>query len=383
MKKILIAIPYLYPFGEAYAARTRALCKLFQETGYEVDILCDKITPNFSGKEYGNIYSLEKDYQGLKKLFLLPRDYAKKMDSLLEEEHYSFLLSSSMFDRFGYILKVARKHRVKLILESCEWYDIKAFRHGRFDIRYFQFLWCFKNLFKKVDGVVAISRLLKKYYSEDGTKCVVIPGIHDVEKIDYRENLPKGEKLKLLFSGNIGGGKEMFSELLDAIYMLKTEGKTVELHIFGPSMEAVILNLDSEGKRAYKNIEDRIIFHGKIPQDKMTQACSQYDFGIFFRPDRRSSHAGFPTKLGEYLSAGTPVITNDTGDISLVMENGVNGYMLSTTADAEEIKTVLNVCIAQSQKERNNMRKAARATAIKRLDYHDYVEALKNFLDIL
>ena len=44
MKKILFAISDSFPYGAAYAARTRALCKLFKSAEYQTDVLCDYVS---------------------------------------------------------------------------------------------------------------------------------------------------------------------------------------------------------------------------------------------------------------------------------------------------------------------------------------------------
>lgn len=381
MKKILVAISHSFPYGAAYAARTRALCKLFHAAGYETDILCDYISGEKDITEYGKVYSIaNKQTSGIKSLVFTPIVYSRKLDYLLRTNKYDLVMTRSMFDRFDLVLAATRKHQIPLILESCEWYDVRGFRHGKWDIRYYQFQHCFKNTYNKADGVIAISRLLEKHYNDLGIPVVRIPGIHDVEKLLYRLEPRNDNFMDLIFGGNVFGGKEQFSELLCAMSQIDTDRKILRLHIYGPSEAEVVSSLNKEGKNVYEKLINQLIFHGRIPQTEMGVACTEADFGLFFRPDRRSSHAGFPTKLGEYLSAGTPVITNDTGDISLVLENGINGFLLNT-ATVEEIKKLLERIVNMSDCENKKMRIAARKTAEKFLDYTAYVEKLKTFLE--
>lgn len=76
----------------------------------------------------------------------------------------------------------------------------------------------------------------------------------------------------------------------------------------------------------------------------MLERYCEADFSIFVRPDRRSSHAGFPTKLAESLAAGTPVITNNTGDIGLYLKDGENGFLLKDGTQ-KSVKDVLDKLI--------------------------------------
>ena len=73
MKKILIAISQSFPYGAAYAARTRALSKLLQEAGYYVDILCDYPSEGAEIEDYGNIFTVTPTLSsGIKALVYLP-----------------------------------------------------------------------------------------------------------------------------------------------------------------------------------------------------------------------------------------------------------------------------------------------------------------------
>lgn len=381
MKKILVAISDSFPYGAAYAARTRALCKLFQAAGYETDILCDYISGNSDTKEYGEIYFVsEGPYYGLKKLLKLPNDYKKKLESLLVKNKYDYVVARSMFDRFDKVFSVVRKYSVPLILESCEWYDVRGFKHGRLDIRYYQFLHCFQRTYNKVDGVIAISRLLEQHYKQFVKNVIRVPGIHEVEKLPYRTEVTEKGSLNLIFGGNAIGGKEEFSSLLIALYQIKASERNICLHIYGSSEQEVVNSLEKEAKQIYIKLKEVVIFHGHVPQEEMANVCMESDFGVFFRPDRRSSHAGFPTKLGEYLAAGTPVITNDTGDISFVLENGQNGYLLSNSKP-ETICKVIETCMSLDTEQYQIMRKAARESALRKLDYTIYAEIIKSFLE--
>lgn len=380
MKKILFAISDSFPYGAAYAARTRALCKLFKSAEYQTDVLCDYVSNFNDTNEYGNIYSVsDSPYYGIKKLLLLPHSYGKKLNYLLSKNKYDYVVSRSMFDRFDLVLAITHKHHIPLILESCEWYDIKSFRHGRLDIRYYQFKHCFKKSYCNSDGVIAISRFLENHYKKQGLPVIRIPGIHDIEKLPYRINSRNDNNLNFIFSGNAFGGKEQFSELFIALALVNVDKKNINMHIYGSSKKEIISLLDEKGKNAYLKLENHIIFHGRVPQYEMAKACEQSDFGIFFRPNRRSSHAGFPTKLGEYLAAGTPVITNDTGDISLIVKNGENGFLINSL-DINQIFKVFEKCINISEHKYRNMRIASRNSAERLLHYSQYTKEINEFL---
>lgn len=375
--RVLFAISDSFPYGRAYAARARAFCKLLQSIECKVDVLCDYNNGD-NTEEYGRIfYAAEKEFKGVKKLIKLPFVYAKKLNLLLDSNEYDCIISRSMFDRFGKILKIAKKRRIPIILESCEWYDVRGFARGKVDIRYWQFKRCFNKLYNRVDGVIAISRLLEEHYKKYVSHVVRIPGIHDIEKLPYRIKPNATKKISFLFAGNIYGGKEQFEDFLLALSRINSDAYVV--NVYGPSREELITGLDKEGIATYEMVKRNIIFHGTVSQQKIAEACIENDYGFFFRPQRRSSNAGFPTKLGEYLSAGTPVITNNTGDISLIIENGKNGFLIDEVSK-ESLSNVISKLLNLSDRDKELMRAEARKTATIKLDFHSYIGVLSTFI---
>ena len=96
----------------------------------------------------------------------------------------------------------------------------------------------------------------------------------------------------------------------------------------------------------------------------------EHHFSIFMRSHRRSSDAGFPTKLAESLAAETPVLADKTGDIPYYIENGKNGFVVEN--EANELKKMLYHLVSMDNEAYGEMRKAARKTAEKNFDYKVY-----------
>ena len=380
MKKILYCTSDSFPYGSAYASRLRALSMLFQELGYEVDILCDFPGGSETTERYGHIfYASDKSLLGLRKMVELPVIYNRKLKNILHLNTYSAIVLRSMFDRFDIILRTVRKHHVPVILETCEWYDVKGFARQNWDIRYLQFQHCFHSSYNKADAVIAISRLLEEHYKNKGKPVVRIPAVLETDTKVFRTSARDDDEVRIMFAGSVFGGKEQFSEIFNALLTCEKHGKRLIFNIYGPTKEEIVSGLDEHGVLALNQLGPIVVFHGKVPQEKMGEICADNDYAVFFRPDRRSSHAGFPTKLGEYLAAGTPVITNNTGDIQLVLKNGYDGWVLEETK-TETIRRVLETCICFDREQQENLRKNAREAAIKKLDYVAYKDEMDEFL---
>ena len=121
--------------------------------------------------------------------------------------------------------------------------------------------------------------------------------------------------------------------------------------------------------------EEYINIFGRIPQDEVESKLREADFSIFTRPIRKSSDAGFPTKLAESMSVGTPVITNNTGDISMYLHNGKNGYITFENSK-EAIYDIFNTVVHMNKNELMEMRKQARYTAMNSFSYEKYKDGL-------
>ena len=140
----------------------------------------------------------------------------------------------------------------------------------------------------------------------------------------------------------------------------------------------MLINIDGDNN-LWNQVKQYINVHGRIPQTKVENAVRSADFTIFTRPIRRSSNAGFPTKVAESMAVGTPVITNDTGDISLYLKNGVNGFLLGNGTEAE-ILNVFETLISFDSEQYICMRKNARNTAECNFSYSSYIEEMNSFL---
>ena len=47
---------------------------------------------------------------------------------------------------------------------------------------------------------------------------------------------------------------------------------------------------------------------------------------VLARPDNIQAKGGFPTKLGEYLATGNPVVVTKVGEIPNYLIDGVNAF---------------------------------------------------------
>ena len=111
-----------------------------------------------------------------------------------------------------------------------------------------------------------------------------------------------------------------------AVGLLSDEEKgRLALHLYGTVPEQlVMLGIDPAFLEAHR---DTVICHGRIPYAEVKGKVADADFTVRLRPNKRYANAGFPTKVGESMACGTPVIANITSDLGKYIIDGKIKYI--------------------------------------------------------
>lgn len=358
-----------FPYGTASSFRAFTLSKLLAEAGHTITVLAPNI--NFLKDEINE----DGTYKGMPAIKAVSinktgGNIKKSINLMLKQGKYDFFMRPTSIKKYTTTVKIVKKFGLPIIMDSVEWYDPSNWRLKKLDPRYyvFQYMWYF--MFTKCDGIIAISRMIEDHFNKYISNVVRIPTITDVKKIVYRTNI-KNDRVSFIFSGKLDEGKDNLDTFIEAMDIVDHMGEKTQLNIYGPSIEEVKKHLGKKAKLL--DIHKKNIFiHGRVPQQEAQKACLNSDFSVFFRLNRRSANAGFPTKLGECMTCGTPVICNNTGDISLVVKDKENGFLLNSKS-VDEICDTLNYLLNMEKVDREKMRKKARLTAENFFDYRNYL----------
>lgn len=385
--KILYTLSSRFPFGRAYASRALNLCRALRDAGHEIFVFCDYLSEEvlreqgvqavFEGIKIYTTYLSLDGIRSLKRSLLIGRDAIDALDRALSEIRFDLILSSSTSDRFSGVYRLARKYGIPIVLEICEWFDVYSWTYGKWDPRHWQCQRCWRRYYPQVDGVIAISRLLETTFEKMGLPVIRIPTVLDIQTMDARLDA-ESDPVKLLFAGDISTGKDRLIEVIQAVSG-KNYARPVTLDVYGPSVKEVAAQSDGAFSEAMLQELENVKIHGFRPQGEIHARCMESDLGLILRPNRRSSNAGFPTKLAEYLAAGTPVIANDTGDITMYLKDGYNGFVLKDI-QPNTIMELLQKIAQLPTAELSVMRENARRTAEGAFDYRLYQDELNHFL---
>ncbi|WP_288951946.1 glycosyltransferase family 4 protein [uncultured Catenibacterium sp.] len=377
----LFVISSSFPYGEAFSSRARNMIKLFNECGYKVFVVAPDSQKSVDCIELES-FEYETHYVHDPKNFLslsgigTAKPYITAIEKLSKHVKFNLIVSSAMVHVTDYLYKWSRENHVPYIMEQCEWYDESTFKGGKFNPYYREHIRLIEKKNKRVDGIIAISKLFEEHYTDMGVKTVRVPTILDIKNTSFREHVNEREKIHIIFAGSLGKGKEKLANIFNALKQVNKDTIKIVLDIYGANENQVLENIKNDFK-SLSEIKEFVYIHGRIPQFEIPNKVKEADFTIFIRPNRKSSNAGFPTKFAESLAVGTPVITNLTGDIGLYLRDGENGLVVSDDSE-DQLKKTFNKIIEMKAEDLSKMRKIARKTAEQYFDFREYTNIIED-----
>ena len=118
-----------------------------------------------------------------------------------------------------------------------------------------------------------------------------------------------------------------------------------------------------------------------VARNDLPMYLAQASILVLARPSSRQSEAGFPTKLGEYLATGKPVLVTRTGEIGSYLVDNFNVFFAppdDISAFAERIRYIL-----QNPEEASAVGRHGQEAALRFFDYRENGRKLNAFLDQL
>ncbi|MEF2655363.1 MAG: glycosyltransferase family 4 protein [Eggerthellaceae bacterium] len=382
---VLILTKAPFPFGTAYSTRIRAFSDALLSKGVHVTVLgypCGEsanVDNYFKARSLMTFCECENESRGFIAKLARAKKYAKFVDDVMARTPFDIVICSSMYDRVSDVLPVVKSYGVPFVLETCEWFQPESWRGGILSPHYRMFARAWHGSFLKADGYIAISKLLAEHYALTTKPVCIVPTILDTECVEPRIEVNSKDRLNLLFAGSFGGGKDTVDPFFSAVASSDELTRKVRIVIAGPTRDDV--HKETSCCHCLEKLEksDAVAFLGRVSQEKVEGLYREADFGCFSRPNRRSSNAGFSTKLGEGMAVGTPFIVNNTGDIADYVMNGVSGYVLDALEN-DALACLLKKLVRESSQQRSAMRSEARAVAEEYFDYRAYADILLSHL---
>ncbi|MGI6292039.1 MAG: glycosyltransferase family 4 protein [Bacteroidales bacterium] len=183
----------------------------------------------------------------------------------------------------------------------------------------------FLKMIKKTKGLFVISNSLKDYYSKFiNPDMIYISNMFvDFTRFLNCNTFNKNEKY-IAYCGTLSNYKDGIDILIHSFAIFHQKYPEFKLYIIGEKMKNEIEWQKIKTIINDKNLSNNIIFTGKVMPDEMPILLCKAMILALARPNNVQAKNGFPTKLGEYLCTGNPVVITRTGDINIFLKDKIN-----------------------------------------------------------
>jgi len=282
----------------------------------------------------------------------------------------------------GRIKLLCQRTGTKIIADATEWYDASAGSLIHRVIKYVDTSLRMHIVHRLADGVITTSKFLTAFYGRRGKVTVELPTLFDADK--FQSPPPRANNLRKQFiyvgspfdAGRVNKARSNLKERLDVcieiFYQLYTAGEEFSFEIYGIGADDYLRVFPEHGGML-QEMAQCTVFKGRQPNELVLKRIAECDFSIFFRDETRVTLAGFPSKLAESISCGTPVVSNRM----VSLEDYAQSAGLFISARGEELTLVKQV-MDFSPTEINAMKQ--RAYHSRTFDYRKYKEKLDAFL---
>jgi glycosyltransferase involved in cell wall biosynthesis len=235
-------------------------------------------------------------------------------------------------------------------------------------------------MYKMFDAIIVMTKPLEAYFlikKRKKAKIIHIPMTVESSRFNIKPTKLPHLGDYIAYCGYLGGNKDGVPILVDSFKLVSDKHKDVKLIIIGDSPGTSDLEQLKETVKSL-NLQDRVLFTGRISRDEIPRYLCNASILALARPTSLQSEGGFPTKLGEYLSTGNPVVVTKVGEIPAYLKDGYDAFLSepdSPVAFAEKLDYVLS-----NPETAKEVGLRGRETAIRNFDYHVQSERLAEFL---
>ena len=338
----LYILNWIFSYGSASSNRLLAYANSAAELGYEVEIIAFlridlKNCQPRNGVTIRGLKPCQIQSKALSKLFSFFTTIWFLLTVVKKEDR---LLLYGSAEYLPFLIWLRRK---QTFFEVTECPDL--FRPKTYPWKDYNRLW------KRLNGIFVISKNLKQYFVNHGVhpnKVHVINMIVDSKRFNGVMRNPKAAKY-IAYCGNVNkDSKDGVSDLISSFVRYHERYKDRKLYIIGPI-------ISKEQKKEYEEylklskVLDSVVFTDSVSPTAIPQYFVDAEMLVLARPDNIQAKYGFPTKLGEYLLSGRPVVLTDVGNISDFLVDGKNAFI----AEPENIKSISNKMIEVSDNPNN------------------------------
>jgi len=235
-------------------------------------------------------------------------------------------------------------------------------------------------VYRLFDALLVMTKPLKTYFEQRVNKharLLHVPMIVDISRFLSNPSPSPDKSRYIAYCGHLGGNKDGVPILIKSFAIVANKYSDVKLYIIGDAPGTD----DLEKLMRLKDdlcLSERVVFTGRVKRDDIPGYLCNASILALARPTSLQSEGGFPSKLGEYLSTGNPVVVTKVGDIPDYLTDGENAFLVepnNSQAFAEKLDYVI-----ANQDVAKRVGINGRAVALKNFDYHVQAKRVVEFL---
>ena len=333
-----------YPTGRATVSRVRNIALGLKSNAVEAKVLIIAPSDEAWDIQNKNLHGVDDGIEYMyttRTTFKSQNKFLHQYDILVGLLNaFRFLYAKKKADELDYVILYFRKTytlfllgtflrilKVKTVVELCEW--VSAFPSKSKYHKFLRDLFS-NNVFRWVDGAVLISEYLMKKFDEfqrankKNGKSFLLPILVDFNKYPLSDHYE--HNCKFLFCGQLDY-LEITEFLLHAFALVLKNEPNAVLYMVGnadnPKNFAKLTKLSEE-----LSLGKSIIFTGFVTDEELVALYNETEVLLLPLPNDERTTARFPTKIGEYLSTGKPIVVSKQGDIKRYLVDGESCFFV-------------------------------------------------------
>lgn len=361
MKYVVFVITHPFPVGIAPTNRIISMARGLVENQIKVKVICIKPTKYFSSlsnlteiNKKGNFNGIEYEYTTLT---------LKDSRFLLGKAIHLFI---GWIRSFLYILRENRINNIDVIVVNFQtvyfifsYYIISKLTGAKYISVINEYPKRLRKsslplhdkiisslVYKPFDGLIVITNALEEYFRSKikrNSRIIIISILVETDRFEINKKIDHKNPY-IAYCGSLAGNKDGVPILIKSFALLISNFPNLILYIIGSSSNSEDL-YNLKELVSTLGIQNSVNFCGVVHRDKMPELLCNATILALARPSSLQTKGGFPTKLGEYLATGNPVVITKVGEIPYYLKDGNNAFLVkpnNVEAFAEKLKFVLN-----------------------------------------
>lgn len=352
--KIIIVSDESFCAGTAQENRQLAYARGFAELLHTVKIFTLAPTENLGQGSVVKDLEISHLNLGFRKSNFLLKKFEKvklylKLCRAVKEENQKGKIDCIIMQSFSsmavfFLYFTTRRLHIKYVRDQAEYPFIHKPGYSKlllfFYTRYF---------YRSFDGLAVVNDALINYFRRriGDRPMIKFPMIVDPSRFEENVSKPVDDNY-IAYCGSMRNNKDGVPILIDAFKIVTEKHPDIKLYLIGETKDVEEV---SRFKHQISNLEleKKVVFTGRISREQMPAYLCNASILALARPNNKQAEGGFPTKLGEYLATGKPVVVTKVGEIPDYLTDGVNAFLSepdNPKSFAEKLEFALsNLCV--------------------------------------